>query len=319
MTQLDKAAEMAMHSNVRQSWHSKASELWDDQPKVMQLVISIFGLAVFIVGLWWEGNAAGLGYQKFAQGTAPGFAAYTFGFCTVIGAVIAHRVMREAKRDKEPHLGYATAALGMGVVLSRFGVVANMVAQTEANSVEARSLTGDRGEAESQARILRGRVASFDEATMRAVLEADQRALTAAQAEATGWGMPDLDPAGACNADLRPRQRQLCNEVNGADGLLASIALTQAAIESNETAKAALALAEARRESISAAEVSNFWNSLASVLPNEGDAVAQERSAQRFRVIGTIIISVLVLIFLMVSSDTVLEYRERRAEKLKGT
>jgi hypothetical protein len=319
MTELDKAAQMAMHANVKQSTKSKLAEFWDDQPKVMRLILSIAGGGVFLAGLWWEGNAAGLGYQKFGQGTAPGPVAYVFGFCMVIGAIVAHRVMREAQRDKEPHLNTAIAALVMGVILSLFGVVSNMVAQTEANTVEARTLTGDRGEAESQTRLLRARVVSFDEATMRAILEADQRALTAARAEATGWGMADLDPAGACNADLRPRQRQLCNEVNGADGLLASVALTQAALDSHETAKAALALAEGRLSGISAEETANFWNSLAAVMPNNGDPAETAADARRFSVIGTIVISILVLIFLMVSSDAVLEYRERRAAQSKGT
>ena len=317
MTELDRTARMAMDANVKQSARSKLGELWDDQPKVMQLVLSILGGGVFCVGLWWEGNASGLGWQKFGQGTAPGWMAYLFGFCITIGALVAHRIMREAQRDKEPHLNSAIAALLIGSVLSLFGVVANMVDQTEANSMEATSLAGDRGEAESQARILRGRVVSFDEATMRAILEADQRALTAAQAEATGWGMSDLDPAGACNADLRPRERQLCNEVNGADGLLASIALTNAALESHETAKAALALAESRLGEISADQSTNFWNALATAT-STGDA-DDAANAQKGRVFGTIILSFLVLVFLMVASDTVLEYRERRAAKLKGT
>ena len=314
---LDRAAQMATDANIKQSTFTKMGEFWDDQPRVMQVALSILGGAVFLAGLWWEGNASGLGWQKFGQGSAPGWMAYLFGFTITIGAIVSHRIMREAQRDKEPHLKTAIAALVLGSILSLFGVVANMIDQTEANSMQATSLAGDRGEAESQARILRGRVASFDEATMRAVLEADQRALTAAQAEATGWGMADLDPAGACNADLRPRQRQLCNEVNGADGILASIAMTQAALDSHETSKAALALAEERLDGISANEATNFWNALTSVTAT-GTPEENAASAQKTRVWGTIILSVFVLIFLMVSSDAVLEYRERRAAKLKG-
>jgi hypothetical protein len=317
MTELDKVGRMAVDANVKQSWHSKAAELWDDQPKVLRLLISIAGGAAFLVGLWWEGNASGLGWQKFGEGTAPGWMAYLFGFSITIGALIAHRIMREAQRDKEPYLKSAIAALVIGSALSLFGVVANMVDQTEANSMEARSLAGDRGEAESQARLLRARVASFDEATMRAVLEADQRALSAARAEATGWGMADLDPAGACNADLRPRERQLCNEVNGADGLLASVALTQAALESHETAKAALALAEGRLKGISADESTNFWNAIAAAA-TDGDSAEAQANAQKGRVFGTILLSFAVLVFLMFVSDAVLEYRERRAGQSKG-
>lgn len=312
MTQLDQAARMAAEANVKRDMIGRLSEWWDDQNAALRTIITIAGGAVIATFICIEGNSSGQGWLRAMEGTAPMPALWIFGFACTLGYIVSHRIASEAIREKAKwHLPVAAAVFTAS--LSLFGVVANQIERAQTRTVVSGDVGTARGDAIARVRGLQTRVNAFDEVTMQAILEADQRALEAAKAEATGWGMADLDPAGACNADLKPRQRQLCNEVNGADGLLSSIATTQAALESHETSKAALEIAEDQLGGLAAERTSNFWRGMAEIVPGEADDMTARTS--RVSAIGSLIMSIVILFSTAFMIDVVLEYRERRRER----
>jgi hypothetical protein len=279
---------------------------------VLRTLVAMGGGGVIATLICIEGNSSGQGWMRFLEGTAPGVALWIFGFACTLGYIIAHRIASESVRDKERNRLAFLAAAG-AMLLSLGGVVANQIERAQTRTIVSDDTGTSRGDAIARVRSVRTKVNAFDEVTMRAVLEADQRALTAMQAEATGWGMPDLDPAGACNADLRPRQRDLCNMVNGPDGLLASIAITEAALASHDLSKDALTLAETELGTLKAERTSNFWRGMAQIVPSE-EGQLDERTA-RVSAIGSLIISIIILFATAFFIDVVLEYLERRKER----
>ena len=312
MTQLDTAARMAAEANIKRDWISRLGEWWDDQNTALRTIMTIAGGAVIAVFISVEGNSSGQGWLRAMEGTAPMFALWIFGFACTLGYIVSHRIASEAFRDKRDWKLPVAAAV-FTASLSLFGVVANQIERAQTRTVVSGDVGTARGDAIARVRGLQTRVNAFDEATMQAILEADQRALLAARAEATGWGMSDLDPAGACNADLKPRQRQLCNEVNGPDGMLASIAITTAALESHQTSKLALAEAEAQLGGLKAERTSNFWRGMAEIVPGEDSDMTARTS--RVSAIGSLIMSIVILFSTAFLIDVVLEYRERRRER----
>lgn len=313
MTGLDNAARAAIAANVKPDFITRLSEWWEDQNTALRTIVTIGGGAVIATFICIEGNSSGQGWLRAMEGTAPAVALWIFGFACTLGYIVSHRIASEAIRDKQKwHLPVAAAVFTAS--LSLFGVVANQIERAQTRTLVSSDVGTARGDAVARVRGLQTRVNAFDEVTMLAMLEADQRALAAAQAEATGWGMADLDPAGACNADLRPRQRQLCNEVNGPDGLIASITITQAALESHEVSKQALAAAQAQLGGLKAERTSNFWRGMAEIVPGE-DSDMEARTA-RTSAIGSLIMSIVILFSTAFMIDVVLEYRERRRERI---
>lgn len=312
MTGMDNAARRASEANVKVPIRTQIYEWWEDQNSALRTIVTIGGGAVIATFICIEGNSSGQGWLRAMEGTAPAVALWIFGFACTLGYIVSHRIASEAIRDKQKwHLPVAAAVFTAS--LSLFGVVANQIERAQTRTVVSGDVGTARGDAIARVRSLQTRVNAFDEVTMQAILEADQRAHEAAKAEATGWGMSDLDPAGACNADLKPRQRQLCNEVNGPDGLLSSIAITTAALESHAISKEALAAAEDQLGGLKAERTSNFWRGMAEIVPGE-DSDMEARTA-RTSAIGSLIMSIVILFSTAFMIDVVLEYRERRRER----
>jgi hypothetical protein len=312
MSTLDTAARRAIEANVKSDWITRLGEWWEDQNTALRTIVTVAGGGVIATFICIEGNSSGQGWLRAMEGTAPMFALWIFGFACTLGYIVSHRIASEAIRDKQKWQLPVAAAV-FTASLSLFGVVANQIERAQTRTVVSGDVGTARGDAISRVRSLQTRVNAFDEATMQAILEADQRALLAARAEATGWGMPDLDPAGACNADLKPRQRQLCNDVNGPDGLLASIAITPAALESHAISKEALAAAEGQLGGLKAERTSNFWRGMAEIVPGDDNDMTARTS--RVSAIGSLIMSIVILFSTAFMIDVVLEYRERRKER----
>ncbi|HPE49165.1 MAG TPA: hypothetical protein PLR76_12240 [Hyphomonas sp.] len=268
MTELDKAARAAMEAHVEVHWAVKLREWLDQSNGIFRTVVTIAAIAGLLTATYWEANNSGGGWRMLGKGVAPEWVCWISGGGFTLLYFTFHRVASEALREnsyQSPRfLKPAFAGLIFGV-LSVAGVFANLVQNAEINQGAAQEASGARGELISEVRRLRAEVNSFDVYAVEAGLEADQRALAAAKAEAAGWGMADLEPDGACLDDLKPRQRQLCNMVNGADGLLASIAQGEAAKLSNDRSRKALDIAEAALESQPKAEAAQFWDGVGKV------------------------------------------------------
>lgn len=124
-----------------------------------------------------------------------------------------------AKKNPAGALGYsALAAMLAGVIM--LGLLSNFIAETAVGTQQARELNQARDN-------LRGSIARVERELLSLpvpmTMDSDRELLTERLAEARGWGMANLDavapkeaapdyPGPSCVADLKARQRFLCNE-----------------------------------------------------------------------------------------------------------
>lgn len=270
--EMDKASRLAMDAQVQEPWLQKQWRRIKALPDAYQffaVILSIAAVAALLTATWWEMNNAGGGYMMLGKGVASPFIAWTAGAGFTIAYLAFHRFTAEAMRDHRmlsvAVAKPAAAALVFGI-LSLGGVFANLVDNASLNDSISTEQGTERAILLADYRALKVRVETFDEIQMRAMVAADTQAHNAMVAEAAGWGMADLDPEGACLADLKTRQRQLCNVVNGPDGLLSSILQGRAALESYEQAKASLELARRALEAAPRAEGAEFWGTASAVV-----------------------------------------------------
>lgn len=317
--ELDKASRIAMDAQVKEPWHQKLRNLLETSPpflKVLAYIFIIVAVGALVSATFWEANNAGGGFVMLGKGVTAPMVAYTAGAGFTIAYLVFHRFTAEAMREYQwsnsKVLKPGAAALVFGL-LSLGGVFANLVDNAQANTSISKEQSADRAILLADVRAIRAQINSFDELQMQAMVDADRRAHSAMLAEAAGWGMADLDPDGACVADLRPRQRQLCNLVNGPDGVLSSIAQGEAALESHERAKITLAIAEQALAAAPRAESAEFWDGAAKLIPGDG-----QTGGERFLVLFMLAISVLTLFGTGLGWDAIFEYLEGRRGANKG-
>jgi len=297
MTELDKAARAAMEANIEPSFWTKLRAEWDEAPKWVRIIVTIVGLAGLMTASFWEGNNSGGGWRFLGKGVAAPQLAWISGFGFTVLYFVFHRLASESLRNtgtvSHPKTAKRFGAAAIFAALSVIGVFANLVQNAEVNKNTMGELAQKRGDLLAQERQLTTKINSFDEIQMNAALQADRRALDAYIAEAAGWGMADLDPTGACLDDLKPRQRQLCNEANGPDGLRASIDMTAAAIQSHAHAKEALETVRYAIKLLPDGGAAAFWDGVSEVLP--GQAVVNEGSGSKTLVWTMLVVSLLTI------------------------
>jgi hypothetical protein len=326
--ELDKATRLAMESRVPESIPRKIERWFKSAPPAYKalatffLILALGGLAALV---WWEGNNAGQGFIMLGKGIAAPWIAYIAGFGCTVGCIAFFRVTMETIRDNaiisRKVFFPAIAALVFGL-LSAAGTFANLVDNATSNQSISKTQSADRAVLLADYRTLKARVDGFDVIQMEAMLDADKRAHSAMLAEATGWGMADLDPDGACAADLKPRQRQLCNAVNGPDGVLSSITQGEAALASHAKAVESLDIARRALEAAPEAESAEFWDVASetfSEATHGGDVAADKASGNAFMVIMMLVLTVGILLGTCFGCEALFEHLETRAElKKKG-
>ena len=323
--ELDKATRLAIEAQVSEPWQERLKGWISRLPPFLQVLAGIFiivAIGALAAATFWEANNAGGGFVMLGKGVAAPWIAYTAGAGFTIAYLVFHRFTAEAMREHRWHSPEvakpALAALVFGM-LSLGGVFANLVDNATNNKSISEQQSEGRASMLADVRVLRLAVNSFSEVQMRAMVEADKRAMSASLAEAAGWGMADLEPDGACLADLKPRPRQLCNMVNGPDGLIGSILQGEAALEAHENTKAALALAERALNAAPEAERTQFWDTASKTVSEAvGDDESQAKSAEAFLGIFMLAISILTLLGTGLGWDAIFEYLERRGAAKKG-
>lgn len=132
------------------------------------------------------------------------------------GYLFLSRMHEEGKRERAKNPEKVSAAEISGFGSARLGLLIVILFAVFSNVASEALNAGSR----SNENLDRRATIKTDIATKKTELvtmpnpiglDADRQLLKAAEAEATGWGMSDLDPLGACKADLLDRQRQLCN------------------------------------------------------------------------------------------------------------
>lgn len=128
----------------------------------------------------------------------------------VAGYLVAERLRAEAERGKKPEAKAYSLTSWAIFAVSLFFIFSNV-------SGEAMT-AGKAADRNDKALEFKYEDLALARADLRAsssplTLDADKELLRARVAEAVGWGMTDLDPDGACAADLQHhRMRTLCNE-----------------------------------------------------------------------------------------------------------
>jgi hypothetical protein len=321
--ELDKATQIAIASHVRETIPQRIERWVGKLPPAYKalatlfLILALGGLAALV---WWEGNNAGQGFAMLGKGIAAPWIAYLAGFGCTVGCIAFFRVTMETIRDhavmSRKVFFPAIAALVFGL-LSAAGTFANLIDNATANQSVSKMQSADRAILLADYRSLKARVDGFDVIQMEAMVEADTRAHGAMLAEATGWGMADLNADGACAADLKPRQRQLCNAVNGPDGVLSSISQGRAAMESHGKAVESLDLARRALEAAPEAESAQFWDVASETFSEatHGEVRAGEpASGNAFMVVMMLILTIGILLGTCFGCEALFEHLETKAE-----
>jgi len=289
--EMDKATRLAMDSHIPEPLGQRIERWIKSAPPAYKALATVFlflalgGLAALV---WWEGNNAGQGFQMLGKGIAAPWIAYIAGFGCTVGCIAFFRVTMETIRDHSVlsrKVAFpAIAALVFGL-LSAAGTFANLIDNATANQSLSKSQSAD-----------------------RAVLLADYRTLKAR-----------VDGA-ACAADLKPRQRQLCNAVNGPDGVLSSIAQGEAALASHAKSMESLEIARRALEAAPEAENAQFWDVASETF---SEATASEASTQgpatgnAFMVIMMLVLTIGILLGTCFGCEAIFEHLETRAERKK--
>jgi len=337
MMELDKATRLALDAQVKETIPQRIERWIKSAPPAYKALATVFlflalgGLAALV---WWEGNNAGQGFQMLGKGIAAPWIAYIAGFGCTVGCIAFFRVTMETIRDNSilsrrvlfPFI--PTLVFGL---LSAAGTFANLIDNATANQSLSKSQSADRAVLLADYRTLKARVDGFDVIQMQAMVDADRTAHKAMLAEATGWGMANLDavapedadasyPGPACAADLKPRQRQLCNAVNGPDGVLSSITQGEAALASHAKAVQSLDLARRLLEAAPEAENAQFWEVASETFTDATSTEAstgEAKSGSAFMVLMMLVLTIGILLGTCFGCEAIFEHLETRAERKK--
>lgn len=301
---------------------------WIETRSATEIFVVIGMLAVLLGLTFWEQSNAASGWQMLATGYAPAWIAAVFGFCLPVGVFIFHRRMAEFHRDDKTSKAAQAGAVMIALAgLTLFGVFSNIASKSEVQQNAALESNTARSLLVAEIQTLELDVSEEAFMNLRALTQVTENQVRSREAEAKGWGfdpVPVTDEAGAivpnqftyatieqCAADLRARERQICNALNGNDtdvglrGRLDLLAADQAILESK-----AEKLEEKRAElaNLPRMEGAGHWSAMARLSGGSVDA-------DGWRIWGTLFVSAFVLIALAFGWDLFLEAREEETNE----
>lgn len=318
--QIVRAAENA---KVKRSLSFKI-KLWIETRTATEVFIVIGMLAVLCGLTWWEQSNAASGWQMLATGYAPAWIAAVFGFCLPVGVFIFHRRMAEFHRaGKSSKSAQALAVMIALAGLTLFGVFSNIASKSEVQQNAAIESNTARGILLAEIQTLEMEVS--DEAFMRlkGMQQVTENQIKSREAEAKGWGfdpieIPETDPIQytfatieQCAADLRARERQICNSLNGTDtdpGLRGRLFLLETDFAILESNKEKLDDKRNQLKELPRMEGAGHWSAMQRISGGGMDA-------DGWRIWGTLFVSALVLIALAFGWDLFLEAREEETDE----
>ncbi len=330
MSDMDRAAQMALQANVKKSWRVKLRAFVNRWPDTISFIFAILAVAVLVALTSWEAHNSASGWALMAKGAAPPAMAYMAGFAITIGYVVFHRRAAEHRRHaralkKQPGKGdlqeltrnRASKSFVFAVfaaALSLFGVFSNLASKTAMSATGAEEANIARTSLVIEKRDLERALRFADVEGTQAIIDADKDTLASMLAEAKGWGMPDLEPDGACAKDLRPRQRQLCNRANGTAGEMGvrgEILINEAAMKKVEADTLRLAEVDGLLSQTTSSEGAAHWKAMSKI---SQDALKPDM----FRIWGMFLASVFFLVIIGVGWDEFFERLEESEEPDKG-
>ena len=309
-------ARQAESARIRQPMSVKM-RTWAEERTTVEIAAIIGIMAAMLVATIWESNNAGLGFYMLAAGVVWQPLAYLFGAICPIGYFWFHRRASEFYRAGRGSAGSQAAIVAIVFTgLTLFGVFSNIASKTEMQAAIAGEANTDRAMLRAEVIALRPQVTAEEFLLAEANINVTQNQIASSLAEAAGWGMEDLDATGACLADLRPRQRQLCNRMNGTEradgtlsvGLINELKLAEGRLEILQDKKRELDELEERLRTTKRAEGQGHWNAMERI--SQGGV-----SADDFRIWGSFFLSIGVLIVLGFGWDNFFERREEELGK----
>lgn len=221
-------------------------------------------------------------------------------------------------------------------LIALLGVFSNLADKTGTQQMLANESNADRAALRAELTVLERATAEekfVQQNTMIAILRDTVESL---EGEAIGWGMesiPVLSDAGAplftvndagqtvakttaatpeqCQADLRTRQRQICNDLNGSGGefgLRGDLRIEESALVALEAKKARADEIVIELEGMSLESGSQHWDAIAKLLHDQVES-------STVRIWLTFLASVIVLMVLGFAWDSFFEGREREIRK----
>lgn len=300
---LDQTAGRANAMHATMTWQARLTRWFKALPERMRQNLPV----TIMVGAWlgiftWEVVNTTEGFRR-AFPDRDWLQIAFVGFACPLGFMIAFRVMMESFRDGKTALGIGfTGVTLIAFILTGFFTFSNFVGETQVTGMAAREVNEDRQALRDTIRRMDRELTSMPEPLS---LEADKELLASRIAEAAGWGMADLNPDGACKADLKNRQRFLCND---AAAIRDDIIRGEAMAEAKAAKLVEIAKKEDELASLQIAEAGAQYNAMAQMTGGKISAEFLSSWALLIASIGFLIIDA-------VFGDYLLERRERATGK----
>jgi len=198
---------------------------WNNLPTATRTTLEFAGgciaLGFISVITAWELNNSGQGWSLIFS--AWGSFAWIAGVSVAGWAIWSHRQQQEHGRSAEAFKDAGErkeerAARGRSgkwfvssilcSLVTLFGVFSNLVSHSSMDAQTAVEIDEDR---EALRNGIRRMEREYGNLPKPSGVEFTKETLASYEAEAAGWKMADLAPDGACKADLKKRQRELCN------------------------------------------------------------------------------------------------------------
>lgn len=300
---LDNTAGRANAQHATMTWQAQMKRWWAALPERMRNNAPVTIMAGSWFGIFtWEVVNTFLGAER-AFPDRHWIQIMLIGIACPLAFMIAYRVMMEAFRANNTAVGIGfTAVTLIAFVLTGFFTFSNFVGETQITGMAAREVNQDRQDLRDTIRRMDREMTSMPEPLS---LEADKELLGSRLAEAAGWGMGDLNPDGACKADLKNRQRFLCND---AAAIRDDIIRGEAMKEAKAAKLAEIALKEAELDKLQIDEAGAQYNAMAQMTGGKVSAEFLSSWALLIASIGFLIIDA-------VFGDYLLERRERATRK----
>lgn len=316
MTDMDLQQRIAraQNANVKLTTGQKIRR-WIEKQSPVAVFFAALQLVALIAFTLFEAHNSGRGWIMITNGAAPWFLAYSLGVGMTIGYLSFHRKaaeeLRAGRKDKG---GQAAIVAVICTALALFGVFSNVASKTSVSASAATENNTDRAILLAEIRQLEAEVTPESVAQTEALADVTRRQIGSKEAEAIGWGLKAGATIEECANDLRPRQRQLCNTLNGSDnsmGLRNELTLHESALDGYRSKSERLEAMRAEVKGMKVEEGAAHWDAMSKI--TSGAA-----SPDMFRIWGTFLASLGILFILGFGWDSFLEKREEETEEIEA-
>ena len=296
-------AQRAIDANTKVSWATKIKN-WFSEADLIESAFMVVGVAALVLGTLFEANNSAMGWTMIAKGAAPSGLSFLFGGAMTLGYIMFHRRSSERFRAGKKESAWRHVAVAVGFTLAAlFGVFSNTASKTALSANTATETNTTRALLVNELRQLQAQVSPDQLLQYKALRDVTERTIQSKEGEAMAWGMKDGATPLECAENLRQRQRDICNSLNGNDdqmGLRNELVMHKASIETFHIKMKRIEEAKAGLEKAKFTEGNAHWESMSKLTTGSV-------SDEAVRIWGTFAFSVLILFIVGFGWDAVLE------------